>query len=98
MPDVQDFYRYFEAPGLPHGFTGPGGTPATAFDALRSWVENGTVPETLPLTFPPAGSQGSGGPVSGGPGSGRFLCAYPKRSIYNATCRNSADSTCFFCA
>ncbi|KAJ6131897.1 hypothetical protein N7471_007112 [Penicillium samsonianum] len=32
MPDVQDFYRYFEAPGLGHCSGGLGGQPLTTFD------------------------------------------------------------------
>jgi feruloyl esterase len=44
MPEVHDFYRYFQSPGLAHCSGGPGGQPTTAFDALRKWTENGTVP------------------------------------------------------
>ncbi|USW54106.1 Putative tannase/feruloyl esterase, alpha/Beta hydrolase [Septoria linicola] len=47
---VQDYYRFFEAPGVGHCYGGEGALPAQAFDQLRAWVENGTVPEVLYAT------------------------------------------------
>ena len=38
-PDVRDFYRYFEVPGVAHCSGGPGLFPATALDSLVKWVE-----------------------------------------------------------
>ncbi|GIJ85071.1 hypothetical protein Asppvi_003926 [Aspergillus pseudoviridinutans] len=70
IPDVQDFYRYFESPGLAHCAGGRGGQPTTAFDALRKWVENGTVPDFLPVR------------VNGTDGEhDRILCPYPAKAI-----------------
>lgn len=46
-PSVQDYYRVFLSHGLDHCFGGAGAYPATTFDAMRSWVEKGTSPETL---------------------------------------------------
>ncbi|KAF4274502.1 hypothetical protein CNMCM8812_005171 [Aspergillus fumigatus] len=70
IPDVQDFYRYFESPGLAHCAGGRGGQPTTAFDALRKWVENGTAPEFLPVR------------VNGTDGEhNRILCPYPTKPI-----------------
>ncbi|KAH7080173.1 feruloyl esteras-like protein B precursor [Paraphoma chrysanthemicola] len=51
-PDVHDFYRLFEAPGLQHCYRGVGGYPSGTFDALVQWVENGIVPDTLKATSP----------------------------------------------
>lgn len=47
QPDVHDFYRLFEAPGLGHCEGGVGGYPAGSFDALVDWVEKGIEPDTL---------------------------------------------------
>ena len=48
---MHDHYRLYEVPGLGHCAGGPGGHPTTIFNVLRTWVENGTVPETLPVSF-----------------------------------------------
>ncbi|ETS85169.1 hypothetical protein PFICI_03194 [Pestalotiopsis fici W106-1] len=48
---IQDFYRHFEVPGLAHCFGGTGGQPTSLFAQLRAWVENGTAPETSPISF-----------------------------------------------
>ncbi|OBS20530.1 hypothetical protein FPOA_06892 [Fusarium poae] len=73
VPDVHDHYRMFEAPGVGHCFGGHGGQPQTSFDALRAWVENGTVPDTLPVSFTD----------KNGTLNSRFLCPYPKKVRYN---------------
>ncbi|KAH8660383.1 Tannase/feruloyl esterase [Xylariales sp. PMI_506] len=87
IPDVQDFYRYFPTPGIGHCFGGPGGTPTTLFDTMRSWVENGTVPEQLPVTFTD----------TAGRTNNRILCPYPSQVIYNSTCADSTIPECFYC-
>lgn len=51
IPDIQSFYRHFEVPGLAHCLGGSGGQPTSLFSQLRAWVENGTVPESSPITF-----------------------------------------------
>ncbi|KAI6910861.1 tannase and feruloyl esterase [Hortaea werneckii] len=48
-PDIQDFFRYFEVPGLEHCTGGTGGQPTRTFQALVDWVEHGIVPDTLPV-------------------------------------------------
>lgn len=70
--DVADYYRYFEVPGVYHCFGGPGPRPEEdeTLAALMSWVENGTVPETLT-----ARSQTGDGAV-------RELCLYPQTLVY----------------
>lgn len=67
MGNVDDFFRVFLAPGMGHGFGGPGVQdisgvfPATPEDrehnallALKDWVETGTAPDVLyPVAFKP---------------------------------------------
>ncbi|KAJ3509249.1 hypothetical protein NM208_g15695 [Fusarium decemcellulare] len=72
IPQVDEFYRMFEVPGLFHCSGGPGGQPINTFDALRAWVENGTEPDTLVHKYTP---------VSGGPELSRLLCPYPKKPV-----------------
>ena len=48
---VDDFYRLFFAPGVNHCGSGYGPIPTSAFEQLVAWVENGTVPNTLPAQF-----------------------------------------------
>ncbi|KUM56866.1 hypothetical protein ACN42_g10335 [Penicillium freii] len=85
FPDIQDFYRYFEAPGLGHCAGGNGGQPLTTFDALRSWVEEGIAPEDLPANF-----NGIGGVEQG-----RILCPYPAKAVYQGG--NVSDAKSFKC-
>ncbi|KAL1879260.1 hypothetical protein Daus18300_001839 [Diaporthe australafricana] len=69
-PDVKDFFRYFEVPGLSHCSGGSGGQPTATFQALVDWVEKGVVPETLPIEFnDTAGTQYE-----------RILCPYPEKA------------------
>lgn len=46
-PDIHDFYRLFEAPGIAHCQGGVGGYPARSFEALVKWVEEGIAPDAL---------------------------------------------------
>jgi hypothetical protein len=73
----------FEAPGVNHCFGGPGGQPETTFDALRAWVENGTVPETLPVEFKD----------TKGRLNGRFLCPYPLKVRYDGKGDTTVESS-----
>jgi hypothetical protein len=68
---VRDFFRYFEVPGLAHCSGGSGGQPTSTFQALVDWVENGVVPETLPIEFN----------STEGVHYERILCPYPKKAI-----------------
>lgn len=47
-PDVQNFFRHFEVPGLGHCFPGlgPSGPPTGLFRQLQDWVEEGTAPDS----------------------------------------------------
>jgi len=49
--NVDDFFRYFQVPGLGHCGGGAAGEPPATFHALVDWVEKGVVPETLPISF-----------------------------------------------
>lgn len=88
LPDVNDFFRVFEVPGLEHCSGGTGGQPTTIFDQMRAWVENGTVPETLPITFTDAKNETQN----------RILCPLPLKTTFNATCGDGARAECFYCA
>ncbi|KAI1461071.1 tannase and feruloyl esterase [Annulohypoxylon moriforme] len=81
-----DFYRIFEAPGLPHCYSGAGGYyPAGIFKALVSWVESGVAPDKLSATdSPPNGTVHTG-----------VLCPYPQKVRYNGL-RSSATADGFF--
>ncbi|KAH8664775.1 Tannase/feruloyl esterase [Ilyonectria robusta] len=68
IPGADHFYRMFEVPGLLHCSGGSGGQPSNTFDALRAWVENGTVPEKLPHSYKD----------DNGEEKNRLLCPYPK--------------------
>ncbi|KAE8328154.1 Tannase/feruloyl esterase [Aspergillus sergii] len=82
FPDVQDFYRYFESPGLGHCSGGQGGQPTTIFNALRRWVENGTAPETLPVEY----ARPEGEPLH------RIVCPYLAQAKYMGGDILSAES------
>ncbi|PNS20829.1 Ribosome-recycling factor, mitochondrial [Sphaceloma murrayae] len=45
--DVEDYYRYFRAPGVGHCRGGVGPVPTRELDQLVQWVEGGVAPETL---------------------------------------------------
>ncbi|KAI0885652.1 tannase and feruloyl esterase [Annulohypoxylon maeteangense] len=86
VPDVQEFYRFYEVPGLSHCFGN--GQPTTVFDALRAWVENGTVPSSLPIVLTDVH----------GEKNNRIICPYPETGVYIEGCGNPADVACFTCA
>lgn len=70
--DIHNFYRYFPAPGIQHCAHGNGGQPTALFDALVAWVENGTVPETLPVKH-----------SNNGTIFNQILCPYPSEVMYD---------------
>ncbi|KFA50637.1 hypothetical protein S40293_04859 [Stachybotrys chartarum IBT 40293] len=77
-PDSSEFIRFYEAPGVGHCYGGAGAAPVDALAQLVSWVENGTVPETL------AAADTSRRP--------RELCAFPLQQVYVGGALDSADS------
>lgn len=83
---MEEFYRYFEIPGLQHCSGGVGGQPSGAFEVLKKWVENGSTPETLPVTF----TDGNGQAFD------KFICRYPQKTVWDEIGDpNNPDS--FYC-
>ncbi|KAF2257949.1 tannase-domain-containing protein [Lojkania enalia] len=76
-PNIHDFYRLFEAPGLSHCTGGAGGQPLKLFEALVQWVEEGVAPGSLEAIN--AFNQTN------------LLCPYPQRAVANASIRLSAN-------
>jgi hypothetical protein len=70
VPDLQDFYRAFFAPGVGHCGGGTGVIPDDILASLTAWVENGTVPQRLPATSQSGGLKKMD------------LCPYPMVSKY----------------
>jgi hypothetical protein len=88
-PDIHDFYRLFEVPGLGHCFGGNSQTPTGLFAQLRLWVENGTAPETTPINV----TDTTGSRVTGS----RVLCPYPQRQRLVQGCTDVAAAKCWTC-
>jgi hypothetical protein len=71
-PKAEEYYRYFEAPGVDHCGLGTAGFyPGDALKSLVAWVEKGVVPERLE-----ARTRGEGKVRKVG------LCAWPKKLVY----------------
>ncbi|KAJ0415147.1 Tannase/feruloyl esterase [Aspergillus carlsbadensis] len=86
-PTVDNYFRLFLAPGVSNCIGGPGGTPQTALDSLVSWVEDGTAPLRLPVSF----TSDTGTTYS------RFLCPYPLRARYKPG-KNPILAASYICA
>ncbi|KAK6209813.1 hypothetical protein QIS74_11397 [Colletotrichum tabaci] len=86
-PEVRDFYRYFEAPGLGHCFGGASGSPTGLFQQLRNWVENGTAPEKTPIKI-----------AVGDTTHDRILCPYPQTSVFDHDCGDASKAGCWSCS
>ncbi|UZP43293.1 hypothetical protein NXS19_011109 [Fusarium pseudograminearum] len=80
-PEANDYYRFFEAPGVYHCKGGPGWFPGGVFDALVKWVEEGKAPDTLYAE-------------TTGTEKKRVveLCAYPKKLTYQGGDASIASS------
>ncbi|KAJ5021195.1 Tannase/feruloyl esterase [Bipolaris maydis] len=70
-PNVHDFFRLFEAPGLSHCTGGAGGQPLGVMDALVKWVEQGVAPDSLDAVNTVNKTN--------------LLCPYPQRAVGNAS-------------
>jgi len=81
-PNVTDYFRPFEALGVGHCTGGIGGQPSGTFDAMRAWVEEGIVPDSLVGTN--AKNQTN------------LTCPYPQRPVFkgNGTQFSSEDFQC----
>ncbi|KAJ1337218.1 tannase/feruloyl esterase family alpha/beta hydrolase [Microdochium nivale] len=86
--NMEDFYRYYEIPGLGHCYGGSGGQPSSLFGQLRSWVENGTAPESSVHSIT----------TQQGTTEDRILCPYPQKAVYDASCGQTGNVECFSCA
>ncbi|GME37335.1 putative feruloyl esterase b precursor protein [Neofusicoccum parvum] len=79
--NVDEFFRFFEAPGLGHCNGGVGPAPESALDQLIAWVEEGVVPETLNAT--------------GTNGTTNILCPYPSQQTYiGGDPKNASSYSC----
>ncbi|TGJ79726.1 hypothetical protein E0Z10_g9046 [Xylaria hypoxylon] len=88
-PDIHDFYRLYEVPGLGHCFGGRSQTPTGLFEQLRLWVENGTAPGTTPINV----TDVTGFKVIGS----RVLCPYPQQQRLVEGCTDTAAAECWTC-
>jgi hypothetical protein len=84
---VQDYYRYYEVPGMSHCFGGPSGNPTGFFQLLRDWVEKDIVP----------GSTGVEVKALHGEVHDRIICPYPQKATL-ATCDDPARAECWACS
>lgn len=87
LPEVENFYRYYQVPGLGHCFGGSSGTPTGLFEQLRAWVENGTAPVSTTVQVTDLGEVVQD----------RILCPYPQKAQYNASCGDVSSIDCWFC-
>ncbi|KAI8686724.1 Carboxylic ester hydrolase [Fusarium sp. Ph1] len=72
-PNITDYFRYFEAPGVNHCRGGVGPYPGDILTRLVDWVEKDLVPETLAAKSLPNDK---------GVSIERGLCPYPKVQNY----------------
>lgn len=82
LPDIGDFYRHYEVPGLGHCFGGRGGQPTGLFAQLRAWVENGTAPGPSPGRV--TDLEGEVRP--------RVLCPYPQKARLDKECESDSSA------
>jgi hypothetical protein len=76
-PEVRDFYRYFEVPGVTHCSGGSGPLPESALESLVEWVEKGKAPGSI---------EGVAGAVK------RPICAWPLVAVYKGGDVEAAES------
>ncbi|KAI0542175.1 Tannase/feruloyl esterase [Xylaria digitata] len=88
-PNIHEFYRLFEVPGLGHCFGGRSQQPTGLFEQLRLWVENDKAPETSPINV----TDVTGSQVIGS----RVLCPYPQQQQLVKGCKDTAAAKCWTC-
>ncbi|KAK0736667.1 Tannase/feruloyl esterase [Apiosordaria backusii] len=87
LPDIHEFYRHYEVPGLEHCFGGPSGNPTGLLEQLRAWVEEDVVPEASPVEITkPDGKL-----------EARVLCPYPQKAQFDASCTDPTAARCWSC-
>lgn len=86
-PNITDYFRYFEVPGVNHCRSGPGPYPGGILDALMTWVEDKAPPATLNAISLPDKS---------GQSYERELCQYPLVQKYSGEgdIRKASSYTC----
>jgi pimeloyl-ACP methyl ester carboxylesterase len=82
-----DFVRFFAVPGMTHCGGGPSTDRYDAFDALVTWVEKKTAPDSILATA---------GAATPWPNRTRPLCAYPAYPHYKGS-GSTEDAASFFC-
>ncbi|KXJ86090.1 Tannase/feruloyl esterase [Microdochium bolleyi] len=85
--NMDDFYRYYEIPGLGHCSGGPSGLPSRLFGQLQSWVENGTAPDTTLSSIT----------TKEGTTQDRIICPYPQKAVFDPSCGKVENTECFSC-
>ncbi|KAI1368521.1 Tannase/feruloyl esterase [Xylaria arbuscula] len=88
-PDIHNFYRLFEVPGLSHCWGGRSQQPTGLFEQLVQWVENGKAPETSPINV----TDVTNSQVLGS----RVLCPYPQQQQLIKGCKDAAAAECWTC-
>jgi feruloyl esterase len=86
--ETSDFARLFLAPGVAHCRGGAGPAPTGVLDALLTWVEEGTAPDTLTATERDQ---------TGGVTRSRPLCQYPLVARYTGS-GSTDDAANFVCS
>ncbi|KAI0158031.1 tannase and feruloyl esterase [Hypoxylon sp. FL1284] len=86
VDNVQYFYRFFAIPGLGH-CAGGYQQPTSLFAQLQAWVENGTAPDSSPVSFT----------SPDGVTQNRIICPWPKKSRFDASCGDPAKAECWAC-
>lgn len=85
IPNIRDFYRLYEVPGLGHCGGQTTNQPTGIFDALVAWVEHNIKPDSLSIVFPVDGKLWR-----------RPICPYPESAIYDGA-GNPSLSTSYAC-
>ncbi|KAK0615577.1 Tannase/feruloyl esterase [Bombardia bombarda] len=88
LPDVDSFYRHYQIPGLGHCWGRQSGSPTSAFEQLRAWVENGTAPEHMPIKVMDK---------EGALTQERILCPFPQKAAFDKKCGDSGAEKCWSC-
>ena len=86
--DVDDFFRYFQVPGLGHCNGGAACEPPATFHALVDWDEKEVVPETLSVSFND----------TAGIHYERFLCPFPMKTRLVSKDTDVTKSDSYECA
>ncbi|KAH6658771.1 feruloyl esterase B [Plectosphaerella plurivora] len=84
---VNEFYRFFVAPGVAHCLLGPGAYPKDSLESLIAWVERGKAPRELHGTMK----------LPNGNTAERKLCPWPKLARFNGK-SDSTDVHSFSCS